>query len=33
MDAVNNVLATIKDIIAAFKAFFEDIVAMFKTEA
>ncbi len=32
MDAVNNVLNTIKEIIASFKAFFEEIIAMFKTE-
>lgn len=30
MDAVNNVLNTIKDIIASFKAFFEEIIAMFQ---
>lgn len=30
MDAVQNVLDTIEAIIAAFKAFFENIIAMFK---
>lgn len=30
MDAVQSVLDTIKDIIAAFKAFFEEIIAMFQ---
>ncbi len=29
MEAVQNVLDTIKGIIAAFKAFFEDILKMF----
>lgn len=32
MDAFYNVLDTIKEILAAFKKFFEDVVAMFKTE-
>lgn len=30
MDAVENVLNTIKEVIAAFKKFFEDIIAMFQ---
>lgn len=29
MNVVQTVLGTIKDIIAAFKAFFEDIIKMF----
>lgn len=32
MNAVENVLNTIKDVIAAFKKFFEDIIAMFQTK-
>ncbi len=32
MAAVETVLNTIKDIIAAFKKFFEDIIAMFNPE-
>ena len=32
MTAVDNVLNTIKDIIAAFKKFFEDVLAMFKED-
>ena len=33
MDAFYAVLDTIKEIIAAFKAFFEEIAAMFKDDA
>lgn len=32
MEQFNNVLTIIKDVIAALKKFFEDIVAMFKAE-
>lgn len=32
MDAFQNVLNTITQVIAAFKAFFENLIAMFKPE-
>ena len=31
MPAVDNILNTIKEVIEAFKKFFEDVIAMFKT--
>ena len=32
MDAFYTVLGTIKEILAAFKKFFEDVIAIFNTE-
>ena len=32
MPAVDNILNTIKEVIEAFKKFFEDVIAMFNTK-